>query len=181
MKEVSIALAVSEALAANPPPAYTGRWAGSPFKWVLTRPPAVKGKVGVAVLQNLLEQMGYTVSRGSGVKNTIGVNGVVLKVKVSFEWASEGGRPGGFAFEQIKDQKYDLLVMLAVSPRSVSLWCVPKDVAMENSIYQHAKESRWVRFDTGAPPTWLSPYGGELSIGLGSITGWVGDPAEGEL
>ena len=91
-------------------------------------------------------------------------NGTVLKVKMSMQWDN-----GTFAFEQIRDEEYDYLVMLGITPHGLVIWTVPKDVALKNSQVQHAEESRWVRFAAATPPLWLWPYGDDPSSGLNNM------------
>jgi hypothetical protein len=64
-----------------------------------------------------------------------------------------------------------LALLLGLSPFAASCWVVPKPVLLEQPFraglsHQHGGQAGtdtvWLRFKAGAPPAWLSAYGGAL-------------------
>ena len=89
------------------------------------------------------------------------IAGVRVEVKFSTLWGN-----GGFVFQQIRDQSYEVAALLGIEPQSVRLWVVPKDVLWAEATGQHtgaaATDTKWLRFPASRPPAWLRPYGGTL-------------------
>ncbi len=93
------------------------------------------------------------------------INGKRTEIKFSTLWTG-----GDYVFQQIRDQNYDQLVLLGLSPFTVKCWVVPKAIVMgtvrDGLRGQHgggaATETAWLRFRAAAPPAWLSAYGGTL-------------------
>lgn len=84
-----------------------------------------------------------------------------VEIKFSTLWEQ-----GDYVFQQLRDQDYELVVLLGVSPTAAHGWVVPKVVAMANSRPQHGgargSDTRWLRFRAANPPPWMSEFGGEL-------------------
>lgn len=76
-------------------------------------------------------------------------------MKLSLVWSD-----GRLVFEQIKDQSYDVVALLALEPHRARLWIVPKDVLWHRAGWQHrgreGQDTKWVHFPATSPPAWLT-------------------------
>lgn len=137
------------------------RWVDSPFEWIIALPSRTKGRAGELLVEHWLTKVGFTVTRASGSGHDRVVNGRNLEIKFSTLWEQET-----YTFQQLRDQDYELIFFLGLSPFRVDAWVVPKEVAFEHAVPQHGgasgSDTRWVSFPAGTPPDWLSPYGGSL-------------------
>lgn len=152
------------------------RWAASPFQWISTSASARKGAVGKKLVRRWAEQEGFAVASKSGAGHDFTVGSVRVAIKLSLVWAD-----GGFVFEQIRDQPYDVVGMLALEPERVRLWIVPKTVMSEHAGGQHTgsqgSETKWLHIASDDPPAWLSPYGGSLAQAKRALEQARGDRA----
>lgn len=112
-----------------------------------------------------------------------------VEIKFSTLWAA-----GGYKFQQLRDQRYDLAICLGVSPLHAHCWVIPKEDVMrlwkvEHKISsQHGGEggsdTAWIDVRPETPPSWLTKYGGllseEISV-LSKITGFRPKPIGEEL
>jgi hypothetical protein len=137
-------------------------WADSTFHWISAAQSARKGAVGKKLVRRWAEQEGMSVTAKSDRGHDFCVDGLRVAVKLSLVWAD-----GGFVFEQIRDQKYDVVSLLALEPARVRLWVVPKEVLWEHAAWQHkgaaGRDTKWLLFPATEPPAWLKPYGGQLA------------------
>ena len=91
--------------------------------------------------------------------------GLRTEIKGSTLWES-----GEFRFQQIRNQEYDIVICLGISPLDVQCWVIPKDVLMEHPpgvVYQHGgqegRDTAWLTVAPDNPPAWLREWGGRLS------------------
>lgn len=137
-------------------------WTDSPFAWILTLPSRSRGAAGEAIVDQWLTQNGFAVRPPRSSDCDRIVNGHKLEIKFSTLW-----RSGGYKFQQLRDQDYESVLCLGVSPHDVHAWFIPKRIAWENSRPQHGGsagvDTRWLCFQADAPPTWLKSHGGKLS------------------
>lgn len=143
-------------------------WIGSPFAWIKTRPSRTVGKIGEQLVAGWAAAKGLDVvtTRDSDADRVI--NGRRTEIKFSTLWAS-----GDYVFQQIRNQDYQQLVLLGLSPFSTSCWVVPKsavigtDVDLTGLTGQHtgsdAVDTLWLRLRASTPPKWMSAYGGTLA------------------
>lgn len=135
-------------------------WAGSPFEWIMRLASRRRGKAGEVLVEAWLGRLGFRVGRPVSGDHDRVVNDRKIEIKFSTLW--EGG---DYVFQQLRDQEYELVILLAVSPAAANGWVVPKAVAIERSVPQHGgargSDTRWLRFKAAAPPTWLAEYGGD--------------------
>lgn len=142
-------------------------WRGSRFEWLLDLPPATKGSIGRRFLSAIAVAAGITVSaeRG-GSPPTLGIRGRSVAVKFSTLWTDGSG----YKFQQIRQDPYEQLACLGISPTQAHLWVIPRDVVWSHTDPQHAgragHDTHWLPVDPAAPAAWLGPYGGDLSAGL---------------
>lgn len=140
-------------------------WIGSPFEWILHVPSRTKGAVGELLVQEWARAKGLHVGRSSSSDADRIINGHRVEIKMSTLWSN-----GGFKFQQIRDQDYDLCLCLAISPFEVNAWLLPKDVLLEYVIGhmgQHTgaagSDTAWLGFPSTSPYAWMEPYGDRLA------------------
>ena len=75
-----------------------------------------------------------------------------------------------YKFQQIRDQNYDYLFALGISPFDAHAWVIPKTVLKEYVIGhmgQHtgadATDTAWLSVKVGAELAWLRELGGTLA------------------
>ena len=155
-------------LAASLEPDYVSKtedWRASPFGWIRQQQSRRKGKIVEQLVSGWCAAKGFdvTAARNSDADRVIG--GLRTEIKGSTLWES-----GGFKFQQIRDQDYDIVICLGVSPFDAQCWVIPKDVLMthpEGVTYQHGgqggRDTSWLSFDADTPPRWMDEWGGRLS------------------
>jgi len=140
-------------------------WAGSPFAWIRGESSRRKGKIGELLVEEWLRSNDLDVSPTGDSEADRVVNGKRVEIKFSTLWEQ-----GFYKFQQIRDQDYDYIICLGVSPDEVHCWVIPKDVARQLAPSQHAgkqgKDTAWLTVDPNAPPEILRQYGGSLEQAL---------------
>ena len=86
-------------------------WEGSPFAWIRRRPPRSIGAISENIVAEFFAARGFDVTRSSDTDSDRIINGLRTEIKFSSLWES-----GTYTFQQIRDQNYDVLVCLGVSP-----------------------------------------------------------------
>ena len=122
-------------------------WEGSPFAWIRQHNPKTVGAIGEQMISEWFKSNGSVVlPRESSTHDRV-VDGKRVEMKFSTMWTN-----GCYRFSQIRDQDYDALVCMGVSPHAMHCWMFPKDVvkeAISNKwiLPQHggasAKETAW--------------------------------------
>jgi hypothetical protein len=107
---------------------------------------------------------GFDVVRSPDSQADRVVEGHRIEIKFSTLWAS-----GGFKFQQVRNQNYEHLFCLGLSPHDAQAWLVPKAVLHEHVIGvtgQHTGSSgtdtAWISFPSDDPHAWIRPFGGKL-------------------
>lgn len=143
-------------------------WVGSPFEWVMSLASRSRGKAGEMLVEAWLRRIGLTVRPPANSGHDRLVNGSKIEIKFSTLWQA-----GQYVFQQLRNQDYEHVLLLGISPQEVSVWMPPKAVAFDHAIPQHGgaagTDTRWLRFDAAAPPGWLHDYGGSLAEGAAYI------------
>lgn len=158
-------------------------WKGSPFEWILSIPSRSKGAYGEKLVQELFRLNGFDVKRPkSGSDHDRVINGHRIEIKMSTLWAKNGQ----YKFQQIRDQEYDYLLCLGLSPNEAHCWLIPKAEVHKGRAgvsSQHGgkagKDTLWLTFPANKPPTWMASFGGTLDsamqlmkdLGVGEFTG----------
>jgi hypothetical protein len=139
-------------------------WTGSPFAWIKTCPSRQVGKIGELLIAGWWAAKGLDVTAAGTSSSDKVIHGYKIEVKFSTLWTS-----GEYAFQQIRDQDYQYLICLGISPFSAHCWVVPKEVLLQYVIGylgQHtgkkATETSWIQFKPQYPPTYLTRFGGTL-------------------
>jgi len=142
-------------------------WVGSPFAWIKGRPSRQVGKVGEQLVAGWSAAKGLDVIRTGDSDADRLIDGKRVEIKFSTLWAG-----GGYTFQQIRNQRYDLCFLLGLSPFTASAWVIPKAVFMERPFraglsHQHGgtagTDTVWLRIDADTPPAWMAEYGGTLA------------------
>lgn len=137
------------------------RWNGSPFQWFIGLAPRRKGAIGERMIDLWLTSNGFKVSRPKHTGCDRIVNGVNFEIKLSTLWGS-----GIYTFQQLRDQDYEQVFCLGLSPEDVHAWVVPKAVMVKKSVAQHGgklgRDTRWLQFPAYEAPVWIKQYGGTL-------------------
>ncbi len=145
-------------------------WAQSPFRWLTLIPSRSKGAYGEKFVSELFRLNDFDVKRPmSGSDHDRVINGHRIEIKLSTLWAINGS----YKFQQIRDQKYDFLLCLGLSPNSASCWVIPKhriSLELEGVTHQHGgkagNDTMWLSFEAANPPKWMSEFGGTLESAM---------------
>ena len=140
-------------------------WEDSPFRWVIGLPAGTKGKLGALLIRQWCILKGLTIDRSPDSEADLLVNGHRVEVKFSTLW-----QEGIYKFQQIRDQNYEVIICLGISPHDAHCWVIDKAKLREKVIGhmgQHtgkgSKETSWLTVDPTSPPDWLTEFGGSLS------------------
>jgi hypothetical protein len=159
-------------------------WRDSPFAWITTRPSRHVGKIGEQLVAGWLAARGSNVERGPDAECDRLIEGRRVEAKFSTLW-----RSGSYTFQQLRDQNYELVACLGVSPFDAHCWVVPKTEVLRrwretgDLQSQHGgsrgSDTAWLAVQPEAPPSWLLPFGGRLCEALAVLsrhTGYVPPP-----
>ena len=140
-------------------------WDDSPFKWVINLPAATKGKLGAQLIRQwcILKQL--SIGKSPDSEADLLVNRQRVEVKFSTLWDA-----GIYKFQQIRDQNYDYIICLGISPHDAHCWVIDKQTLKEKVIGhfgQHTgkggQETSWLTINPNDIPDWLTNFGGSLS------------------
>jgi hypothetical protein len=139
-------------------------WAGSPFAWIRALPSRQKGKIGEQLVSGWCAAKGLDVTAAGDSEADRIIGGSRVEVKFSTLW-----RTGIYKFQQIREQNYEYLVCLGVSPFDAHSWVLSKNLVMAYVI-GHTPQHRgragtdtfWLSLDPAHPPDWLAGAGGKL-------------------
>lgn len=96
-------------------------WEGSPFEWIKHRPSRSIGAIGEKIIAAWLAMHNFNVSRSPDSQADRIVEGKRVEIKFSTLWQS-----GDYKFQQLRDQKYDFVIMFGISPHDAHCWVIPK-------------------------------------------------------
>lgn len=144
-----------------------GAWRHSPFGWLNSWPPSkTKGAIFEAVVHRWCEEMGLKVGPTGDSEADRVIGGRRFEIKGSTLWGAS------YKFQQLRDQNYDAVICLGVSPFDAHCWVVPKEIvrgkwAAGEIGSQHGgrsgRDTAWLWVDPEAPQEWLNEWGGSLS------------------
>ena len=139
-------------------------WRGSPFAWIRTCPSRQRGKIGEQLVSGWCAEKGLSVGRSGDTEADRVIKDHRVEIKFSTLWAN-----GVYKFQQIRDQDYELLVCLGLSPFEARCWVIPKAALYDHVIGhtpQHTgaggTETFWLSVRPNEPPAWMKSYGGTL-------------------
>lgn len=149
-------------------------WEDSPFAWIKLRPSRSIGAIGEAMVAAWMVMHGFDVQRSPDSQADRIIEGKRVEIKFSTLWKN-----GTYCFQQIRDQNYDFMVMLGISPHDAHCWVVPKvelrklhqNGALAGQHTGHgAKETTWIRLPPDNTNQHFAPYGNGLDQALKSIS-----------
>ena len=137
-------------------------WKKSPFNWILQQPSRTKGTIGERLVKEWCQQEKFSVTKPSNTEFDLLINKRRVEVKCSTLWAA-----GGYTFQQIRDQDYEFIFLLGISPHAVHAWIFPKKkIPFDEIKNQHAgkqgKDTWWIHVDPNCPPEWMKEQSGQL-------------------
>lgn len=140
-------------------------WEGSPFAWIRTLRSRQIGKVGEQLVAGWCAARGLDVVNSPDTEADRIIGGQRVEIKLSTRWAS-----GVYKFQQIRDQNYEYVICLGISPFEAHCWVIHKDLLREHVI-GHTPQHRgsagtdtfWISIVPAHPPEWLAPTGGTLA------------------
>lgn len=151
-------------------------WEGSPFAWIKARPSRQVGKIGEQLVSGWCAAKGLDVTRAASTGADRNIGGREAEIKFSTLW-----RTGRYKFQQLRDQDYEIAILLGVSPFDAHCWVVPKRVLMarwgkpDGPQSQHGgragSDTAWLEVDPAKPQKWLDEFGGSLAKGLAVLVG----------
>lgn len=167
-REVRALATISATLEIEYTSAREDAWAGSPFAWIRAQSSRRRGKIGEQLLSALLAARDFTVGPARSSHADRIVNGKLVEVKFSTLWEA-----GTYTFQQIRDQRYDVMVCLGVSPFDAHCWVMTKQILRRHVIGkmgQHsgerASETAWITIAPSEPFRWMRSCGGTLRDAL---------------
>jgi hypothetical protein len=146
-------------------PAEEDPWKESPFAWILGKPSRQKGKIGEEIVEEWCKVNGLIVGRTGDSDADRVINGKRVEIKFSTLWEQ-----GTYTFQQIRDQDYDYVICLGISPDEVHCWVLPKGIIRKFATPQHAgkkgTDTLWLQINPQSPQMGLNEYGGGLEKAL---------------
>jgi len=142
------------------------QWAESPFGWIKTRPARQIGAIGERIVSKWALSKDFTVERSLNSDADRIIAGHQIEIKLSTLWADDGL----YKFQQIRNQEYEYVFCIGISPFNVNAWFIPKSelVATRPGLsHQHGgasgSDTMWLSVDPLAVHDWLKPFGGTLT------------------
>ena len=137
-----------------------------PLEWVKEcgMAPARLGAFGKIVVRQFLTDNGFSVDDYSGRDVDFTVDGRRVASKLSTLWERDVYR-----FQQIRDDNYEFLFCLGISPGIANIWVARKsEIVWGDLQHQHRGEigvdTWWITFTPpSSPHTWMHPQNGDPS------------------
>ena len=138
------------------------QWEGSPFAWIKTKPSRQRGAIGEKLIAGWCAAREFDVTKAPDSECDRLIGGLRVEIKFSTLWKN-----GRYKFQQLRDQNYEFVICLGVSPFDAHCWAIPKDTAWHHSIPQHGgrrgSDTHWLDVSPNNVEGWLAKYGGTLS------------------
>jgi len=176
--EVRMLAAISAQLETDYPATHEA-WRGSPFAWILERPSRQKGAIAERLIAGWLAARNFNVARSGDADADRVIEGKRAEIKSSTLWQG-----GNYRFQQFRDQRYDFVICLGLSPFDAHCWTLTKDEILMrwretgDLRSQHGgargSDTAWLTVDPQAVPDWLQHFGGTLRQGLEQISRLTG-------
>ena len=146
-------------------------WIGSPFAWIRSQASRRRGKIGEEMIEQWCAGAGLRVDPSPDSDCDLVIEEHRAEVKFSTRWENNL-----YVFQQLRDQDYEFVVCLGISPFEARLWAIPKDILRaqpEGVSPQHGgasgTDTLWMRVDADTPPSWLDEWGGSLEAGTAAL------------
>lgn len=154
-------------------------WSKSPFGWLKSQPSRRKGAIGEKLVAGWCAARDINVLRSPDAEADRVLEGLRTEIKFSTLWANQSYR-----FQQIRDQDYQLLVCLGVSPFSAHAWVFEKEFVISNIGLvaglspQHGgaegRDTAWLGVSPTDIPPWMYEHGGDLRTAMRRLRTLVG-------
>lgn len=132
-------------------------WVSSPFSWVTQLPAAKKGKLGRNLIASWCAAKGLTIDYPKDTKASLIISGYRIATKFSTLWAE-----GGYKFQQIRNEGYDYLICLGISPAKAHCWVFDREYIVGKAKPQHKGADLFLTINPENPPGWANIGGGRL-------------------
>lgn len=139
-------------------------WKDSPFAWVRKLSSGSRGKLGKRLVAAWCAAKGLHIDSTHTSEADLSLNGHPVEVKFSTLWES-----GIYRFQQLRDQDYEYVICLGVSPFQAHCWVIGKKLLMEHILGHkpqhrgaHGTDTFWFAVRPESPPSWLASCGGSL-------------------
>ncbi len=144
----------------------SARWAGSPLEWLKNISSSRrKGKAIEMLIERWLSSESFDVRPSGDSEADRLIGGRRVEIKGSTLWEN-----GTYKFQQIRNQRYDFLICLGLSPFEAHCWVLPKELALREATPQHGgsrgRDTFWITVDPKSPEGWLRPRNGDLDEAL---------------
>lgn len=146
-------------------------WQGSPFAWIKSRPSRQIGAIGEQLVAGWCAAKGLDVTKSPDSDADRIIQGHRVEIKFSTLW-----RNGGYKFQQLRNQNYDIAICLGISPFDAHCWVLPKRLVIDSwgkaagITSQHGGQSgldtAWLSVYPNHVPEWLQRQGGTLHQGF---------------
>ena len=104
-------------------------WRDSPFGWIKSRPSRQVGAIGEKLVAAWCAAKGFDVVRSPDPEADRVIEEYRFEIKFSTLW-----KAGVYKFQQIRDQNYDYLFALGISPFDAHAWVLPKSILRRHAI-----------------------------------------------
>lgn len=159
-KDIQLLASISLELSGEYEKPSMARWEGSPFEWILHRSSRQKGKIGEQLVAEWCTARGLDVARSPDSDADRVINGARVEIKLSTEWEN-----GQYVFQQVRDQNYQFLVCIGISPFDAQVWIFEKRMIPFGELkHQHGgdrgRDTWWIEVkDPTNPPAWMGGRG----------------------
>ena len=142
------------------------------------RPSRSIGAIGEKIVASWLAMHDFNVQRSPDSEADRVVEGKRIEIKFSTLWEA-----GQYVFQQIRNQNYEIIVFLGVSPNDAHCWVLPKLKVMElwhtgvicgQHTGQGGGDTAWVHLHPSNDNPYFAPYGNSLHEALNAISKLVG-------
>ena len=154
-------------------------WSQSPFGWVKWQSSRRKGAIGEKLVAGWCAARDINVLRSPDAEADRVLEGLRTEIKFSTLWANQS-----YKFQQIRDQDYQLLVCLGVSPFSAHAWVFEKEFVVSNIglvaglSHQHGgaagRDTAWLSVSPTNVHPWMDEHGGDLRTAMRRLRTLVG-------
>jgi len=120
------------------------------------------------MVEHALLHLGFRVAQRTSPGHDRIVEGRKVRIKFSTLW-----RSGLYTFQQVKDEDYEYVLLLGVSPGHGHLWVLEKATALRLA----GSPTAWISFAPEAPPVEIGAAGGLPSAAAGALLAAFGPPS----
>lgn len=142
-------------------------WKESPFAWIKSLPSKTVGKIGEQIVERWCIEKNFDVKSSPDSDADRIIDGLRVEIKLSTLWQS-----GIYKFQQLRDQAYDVVICLGISPFNIHCWVLSKRLILEKwksgeIRSQHGgrggQDTAWIEVKPDNPHAWLTPRLGGLA------------------